>query len=198
MHPIRYICRNDPFDRVPPGALTPDTLWVVYCLRLNTGHGDTNPTYVGCTNNLQRRIRQHNKEIKGGARYTTTRGGPWVVLYCISVTDGRTARRLEWRLKHVHTVTIRGGGGVPPPTYCAQGVAAVANMHPNERKRTAALVLRLMCTPWWREEVSACVLAIVVVYDAAVPEVPAPPPPPAGTGTVACAIGHIYVQPERG
>lgn len=28
-------------------------------------------TYIGVTNNFSRRIRQHNREIKGGAKYTT-------------------------------------------------------------------------------------------------------------------------------
>ena len=27
--------------------------------------------YIGITNNVTRRLRQHNKEIKGGAKYTT-------------------------------------------------------------------------------------------------------------------------------
>lgn len=38
----------------------------VYLLK-NTNN---NRTYVGITNNLERRIRQHNGEIKGGAKYT--------------------------------------------------------------------------------------------------------------------------------
>ena len=35
-------------------------------------HTTHNRTYLGITNNLQRRIRQHNCEIKGGARYTSS------------------------------------------------------------------------------------------------------------------------------
>lgn len=43
-----------------------DTNYIVYLL-----FNDSNPcTYVGSTNNFARRIRQHNGEITGGARYT--------------------------------------------------------------------------------------------------------------------------------
>ena len=31
-----------------------------------------NKSYVGITNNLNKRIRQHNGMIKGGAKYTTS------------------------------------------------------------------------------------------------------------------------------
>ena len=34
-------------------------------------HTTHNKTYLGITNNLKRRIRQHNCEIKGGAKYTS-------------------------------------------------------------------------------------------------------------------------------
>jgi len=38
--------------------------WIVYCLK---GH-KTNKTYVGSTNNFERRLRQHNGTIVGGAK----------------------------------------------------------------------------------------------------------------------------------
>lgn len=45
----------------------------------------TNRCYIGQTNNFDRRIRQHNHEIKGGARYTgmVPEGskGRWIPLY---------------------------------------------------------------------------------------------------------------------
>ena len=35
-------------------------------------------TYVGCTKNVERRLRQHNGEVSGGGRYTK-RFRPWTV-----------------------------------------------------------------------------------------------------------------------
>jgi structure-specific endonuclease subunit SLX1 len=49
-------------------------MWAVYLLVSGSR------TYVGCTTDVTRRLRQHNGEIRGGAR--ATRGRQWaVVLY---------------------------------------------------------------------------------------------------------------------
>jgi predicted GIY-YIG superfamily endonuclease len=57
--------------------------------------------YVGMTCDLGRRIRQHNKEIKGGAR-ATSRGGPWKYAAVISgFADHHEALTAEWRLKRL-------------------------------------------------------------------------------------------------
>ena len=55
----------------------PPTNFLVYLLK----HETKNRTYVGYTNNLKRRLRQHNGEIKGGARSTTAllKYGKWSV-----------------------------------------------------------------------------------------------------------------------
>lgn len=60
-----------------------------------------NYTYNGCTNNFKRRIRQHNGEIKGGAKCTSRRG-PWIP-YCIitGFEDKIEALQTEWRIKRV-------------------------------------------------------------------------------------------------
>jgi len=60
-----------------------------------------NWTYNGCTNNFKRRIRQHNGEIKGGAK-CTSRTGPWSP-YCIitGFQDNVEALQTEWRIKRV-------------------------------------------------------------------------------------------------
>jgi len=57
-------------------------------------------TYIGSTVNPTRRFRQHNGQIKGGAKYT--RGGSWtpyVVLYDMFHTKS-SALSYEWNLKH--------------------------------------------------------------------------------------------------
>ena len=69
--------------------------YICYILKCN------NYTYNGCTNNFKRRIRQHNGEIKGGAKCTSRRG-PWEP-YCIitGFKDNIEALQTEWRIKRV-------------------------------------------------------------------------------------------------
>jgi structure-specific endonuclease subunit SLX1 len=57
-------------------------------------------TYIGSTINPTRRFRQHNQEIKGGAKYT--RGGKWIpyiVLYDLFHTKS-SVLSYEWNLKN--------------------------------------------------------------------------------------------------
>lgn len=57
--------------------------------------------YVGYTVNYERRLRQHNGVIKGGARFTKNRG-PWeflVVMTCDSWNNIR-GLQVEWLVKH--------------------------------------------------------------------------------------------------
>jgi predicted GIY-YIG superfamily endonuclease len=59
-----------------------------------------NRTYVGYTVNLSRRLRQHNGEIVGGAKYTRA-FRPWkMVCYVEGLPSDKVARQLEWRLHH--------------------------------------------------------------------------------------------------
>lgn len=61
-----------------------------------------NRTYNGYTTNLTRRLRQHNGEIKGGARATSKRG-PWrfgIVLTSDSWKCISTAMCHEWSIKY--------------------------------------------------------------------------------------------------
>jgi len=67
-------------------------------------------TYIGITNNLQRRLRQHNGEIQGGAK--ATRGkGPWrLVCYVSGLPSTQAVRQLEWRMHHPPRGAPRGRG----------------------------------------------------------------------------------------
>ena len=79
------------------------TDYVCYVLRQPEGRR----TYCGATNNLSRRLRQHNAEIRGGARYTTRHrkaGGRWSVHFVVRGFESpRDCLRFEWRLKRVRT-----------------------------------------------------------------------------------------------
>ena len=64
-----------------------------------------NSTYVGATVDLDRRLRQHNKEIKGGAFATSAKvvkGETWNrVCYVSGFPDWPAALQFEWRLKQI-------------------------------------------------------------------------------------------------
>jgi len=64
-----------------------------------------NSTYVGATIDLDRRLRQHNKEIKGGAIATgakVSNGQIWVrVAHVANFPDWQAALQFEWRLKQL-------------------------------------------------------------------------------------------------
>jgi predicted GIY-YIG superfamily endonuclease len=60
---------------------------------------DGSRTYCGITNNPVRRLRQHNGELAGGARYT--RGRRWAYLFRDQGFRGkREVLSFEWHLKH--------------------------------------------------------------------------------------------------
>jgi predicted GIY-YIG superfamily endonuclease len=56
-------------------------------------------TYVGVTNCIGRRIRQHNGHLAGGAR-STTAFRPWFVHSLFQMPTRREALSLEWQIKH--------------------------------------------------------------------------------------------------
>ena len=76
---------------------------VCYCIR----NEKKTKTYVGATNHFCRRIRQHNREIVGGAK--ATGGYKW---HKIILVHGFNTRHdllsFEWHFKHVVTVNKSG------------------------------------------------------------------------------------------
>jgi len=64
-----------------------------------------NATYVGATVNLDRRLRQHNGEIEGGAIATTSkvnRGETWIrACHVEGFPNWQAALQFEWRWKQL-------------------------------------------------------------------------------------------------
>ncbi len=62
-------------------------------------HSNFERTYCGVTDNLERRIKQHNGIIAGGAK--STRGKEWDY-YCIieGFRDRKEALQFEWKMHH--------------------------------------------------------------------------------------------------
>ena len=65
-------------------------------------HNIHNKTYLGITNNLKRRLRQHNREIKGGAKYTSMNlmNGKWNYYLLIPNLTKREALSKERIIKN--------------------------------------------------------------------------------------------------
>lgn len=59
-------------------------------------------TYNGYTNNIARRLDQHNGVLRGGARSTRKRAGHWRYLAIVTAEglDKRTALSLEWHVRY--------------------------------------------------------------------------------------------------
>lgn len=64
-----------------------------------------NSTYVGATVDLERRLRQHNKELTGGAHATGTKvakGEIWIrAAHVEGFPDWQAALQFEWRWKQL-------------------------------------------------------------------------------------------------
>ena len=69
--------------------------WFVYLLRCAD---DT--LYCGVTTNLEKRLRQHNGELVGGAKYTKVRR-PCVLVYTETSQDRRSATQREYAIKQL-------------------------------------------------------------------------------------------------
>lgn len=77
--------------------MTTDAPWWVYVLASTV----RTVTYVGCTNDVARRVRQHNGELSGGARFTRN-WRPWKLAITYGPFNGRgEAQRAERRVKRL-------------------------------------------------------------------------------------------------
>jgi structure-specific endonuclease subunit SLX1 len=81
-------------------------MWSVYLLKQVNG----SRTYVGATIDVDRRLRQHNGELSGGARATA--GSTWQrVCYISGFPNERAALQFEWAWKY--TSKKQSGGALP-------------------------------------------------------------------------------------
>lgn len=73
---------------------TTKQVWFVYLLRCG------NRTYVGSTVDVYRRLRQHNRELVGGARATKSLSPGWKIhMYTSGYPDRSSACRFEALIK---------------------------------------------------------------------------------------------------
>lgn len=78
--------------------------WIFYIISNN------NYTYAGVSPNPERRLRQHNGEISGGAKYTTSKGKGWKHVCLVEGFRNKIeALQFEWAVKHVPP---RNAGGL--------------------------------------------------------------------------------------
>ncbi|SFV87280.1 COG2827: putative endonuclease containing a URI domain [hydrothermal vent metagenome] len=67
--------------------------WLVYLLECTN-----NTLYCGVTNDIKKRLRQHNGEIVGGAKYTRA-NNPCELVYQEKAKDRSTAQQREYEIK---------------------------------------------------------------------------------------------------
>lgn len=69
-------------------------------------------TYIGYTINPERRLRQHNGEIAGGAA-RTKKSRPWrMICYMTGFPDSKTALQFEWLNNHAKKMGLKRRNGV--------------------------------------------------------------------------------------
>lgn len=99
-----------------------------YCIYV-LYHSQLSCTYVGMTNNPRRRLRQHNGELVGGARYTTSRlgAGAWHYYMRVSGLTKREALSFERCIKNVRR---RRGSSLSPIEHRMVAVERFVGRYP--------------------------------------------------------------------
>ena len=74
-----------------------DRPWTFYVV----WHAASGATYAGVSPDVHRRLRQHNGELTGGAKYTTGKGPGWVhVCFVRGFRTKQEVLQFEWAVKH--------------------------------------------------------------------------------------------------
>lgn len=105
----------------------------------------SNATYVGATIDLERRLRQHNGEIKGGAHATAAKiakGETWErACYISGFPDWPAALQFEWRWKQLSRKLS------PTLLPLERRMKALKNLLALERSTTKALAYTEWASP---------------------------------------------------
>ena len=108
--------------------------FTVYCLRSAVSRR----TYVGATVDLSRRLRQHNGDLKGGAKYTSSHR-PWELAGTVTgFATFREALQFEWRWKKTR---VRRSRAIPPLARRQQALEALLRKEPWVSRPLAATFL---------------------------------------------------------
>lgn len=116
--PVNDGANDEEFPAAPVLRRTMSSFFAVYLLQSIKPRADgkiNGKTYIGCTVNPQRRLRQHNGEITMGAK-KTSRSRPWeMVLVCYGFPSLSAALQFEWAWQHPHvSIAVRDAAALLP------------------------------------------------------------------------------------
>jgi predicted GIY-YIG superfamily endonuclease len=114
-----------------------ENCWAVYCLISY----NSKRTYVGATVDVERRLKQHNGELVGGARATKRGGSGWRrALHVLGFPDSKAALQFEWKWKHL---TRAAPSGKP----MERRLYALATLVNSEKSTSSAVPFSLYLSP---------------------------------------------------
>ena len=95
-------------------------------------------TYIGATVNLDKRIRQHNKEIKGGAKATSMKveqGEVWkYICYVENFPNYNEALKFEWRWKQISRLIQKSNVTINPREKRFEALKKLLNLDKSTSK----------------------------------------------------------------
>lgn len=137
--------------------------WSVYCIFSTTSR----KTYLGASVDVNRRLRQHNGELVGGARATHW-GRPWKRLCHVQgFPNERTALQFEWRWKNLSTSGSRGKKGMGYKNSKTKGSPfdKLSVGHPALKKRLIGLWRLIHCYRYTSKAPPAASIPLTILWE---------------------------------